>query len=208
MRVGPIECASRSVETTLVSTRSANKWPQDLVTVRGSWAPQLLTGVPAISTLKFHGSTFQFRLTNETESSRVAAENSSDPDGYVQQLVEHYLDHDAWFRQNVKKGLEQLDRSECLTHEEVGERIERMFVKWRFAGHRKQLTTLLPPLHISGKEHISGRTILPPRIALPRDLRARGAPSPHSICKDTTVESRHPTDEDASTLRRVFGNRD
>jgi predicted transcriptional regulator len=63
----------------------------------------------------------------ETKVNRVAAENSSDPDGYIQQLVEHYLDHDAWFRQKVRKGLEQLDRGEYLTHEEVGERIERMF---------------------------------------------------------------------------------
>jgi predicted transcriptional regulator len=63
----------------------------------------------------------------ETKLNRVAAENSSDTDGYVQQLVEHYLDHDAWFRQNVKKGLEQLDRGEHLTHEAVGERIEQMF---------------------------------------------------------------------------------
>ena len=58
---------------------------------------------------------------------RVAAENSSDTDGYVQQLVEYYVDHDARFRKKVKKGLEQLDRGECITHEEAGERIERMF---------------------------------------------------------------------------------
>src|SRR5665811_800386 len=56
----------------------------------------------------------------QTKLNRVAAENSSDTDAYVQQLVEHYLDHDAWFRQNVNKGLEQLDRGEYLTHEEVG----------------------------------------------------------------------------------------
>ena len=68
-----------------------------------------------------------FRPDLQTKLNRVAAENSSDTDGYVQQLVEHYLDHDAWFRQNVKKGLEQLDRDESLTHEGVGERIERMF---------------------------------------------------------------------------------
>jgi hypothetical protein len=30
---------------------------------------------------------------------RVAAENRSGADEYVQQLVESYLDHDAWFRQ-------------------------------------------------------------------------------------------------------------
>ena len=58
---------------------------------------------------------------------RVAAENSSGADEYVQQLVERYLDHDAWFRQRVRKGLDQLDRGEFLTHEEVGARIEQMF---------------------------------------------------------------------------------
>jgi predicted transcriptional regulator len=58
---------------------------------------------------------------------RVAAENGSDAAGYVEQLVERYLDHDAWFRQQVKAGLEQLDRGEYLTHEEVGSRLEKMF---------------------------------------------------------------------------------
>ena len=43
------------------------------------------------------------------------------------ELVERYLDHDAWFRQRVRKGLDQLDRGEFLTHEEVGARIEQMF---------------------------------------------------------------------------------
>ena len=57
---------------------------------------------------------------------RVAAENSSGADEYVQQLVEQYLDHDAWFRQRVRKGLDQLDRGEFLTHEEVGAHIEQM----------------------------------------------------------------------------------
>lgn len=63
----------------------------------------------------------------QTKLTRVAAENSSDPDGYIQQLVERYLDHDAWFRREVRKGLEQLDRAEYVSHDEVGERIERMF---------------------------------------------------------------------------------
>jgi hypothetical protein len=35
----------------------------------------------------------------ETKVNRVAAENRSGADEYVQQLVEHYIDHDAWFRQ-------------------------------------------------------------------------------------------------------------
>ena len=85
----------------------------------------ILTVVLEISILKTMEVHFSPDL--QTKLNRVAAENSSDTDGYVQQLVEHYLDHDAWFRQNVKKGLEQLGRGEYLTHEAVGERIERMF---------------------------------------------------------------------------------
>jgi predicted transcriptional regulator len=58
---------------------------------------------------------------------RAAAENNSGAEEYVKQLVEHYLEHDAWFRQQVKKGLDQLDRGEFLAHEEVGARIDQMF---------------------------------------------------------------------------------
>jgi predicted transcriptional regulator len=60
---------------------------------------------------------------------RAAAENKSGAEEYVKQLVEHYVDHDAWFRQQVTRGLEQLDRGEFLTHEEVGDRIDQMFRK-------------------------------------------------------------------------------
>jgi predicted transcriptional regulator len=62
----------------------------------------------------------------EAKIQRAAAEHSSRADTYVQQLVERHLDHDSWFRQQVKKGLDQLDRGEFLTHEEVGARMEKM----------------------------------------------------------------------------------
>jgi predicted transcriptional regulator len=42
-------------------------------------------------------------------------------------IVEHYLDHDAWFRQKVKTGLGQLDQQEFVTHEEIGARIDQLF---------------------------------------------------------------------------------
>ena len=58
---------------------------------------------------------------------RAAAENKSGAEEYVKQLVERYLDHDAWFRQKVKRGLGQLDRDEFVTHEEIGARIDQMF---------------------------------------------------------------------------------
>jgi predicted transcriptional regulator len=59
----------------------------------------------------------------EAKLNRVAADIQSGPDEYVQQLVEHYLDHDLWFRQKVTASLGQLDRREFLTHEEVGARL-------------------------------------------------------------------------------------
>lgn len=58
---------------------------------------------------------------------RVAGENRSGSDIYVQQLVESYLDHDAWFRSKVTASLDRLNRGEFLTHEEVGAQLEKMF---------------------------------------------------------------------------------
>ena len=58
---------------------------------------------------------------------RVAAENRRDADDYVQQLVESYLDHDAWFRRKVSASLGRLDGGEFLTHDEVGAHFEEMF---------------------------------------------------------------------------------
>jgi predicted transcriptional regulator len=57
----------------------------------------------------------------------VAAENRRGADEYVQQLVENYLDHDAWFRQKVTASVSKLDRGEFLSHEEVGTRLAKMF---------------------------------------------------------------------------------
>jgi predicted transcriptional regulator len=56
---------------------------------------------------------------------RIAEENHRGAEEYVQELLEHYVDHDAWFRQEVKKGLDQLDREEAVPHDELVARIER-----------------------------------------------------------------------------------
>jgi predicted transcriptional regulator len=57
----------------------------------------------------------------------IAAENNSGAEEYVRQLVEHYLDRDAWFRPKVKLGLGQLAQEDFVTHEEIGTRIDQMF---------------------------------------------------------------------------------
>ena len=58
---------------------------------------------------------------------RIAAENNSGTEEYVRELIEHYLEHDSWFRQKVKNGISQLDRQEFVSHEEIGARIDQLF---------------------------------------------------------------------------------
>jgi len=67
-----------------------------------------------------------FKPELQAKLDRVAANTRRGADEYVQQLVEHYLDYDVWFRQKVTNSLEQLDGGEFLTHEEVGDRLKRM----------------------------------------------------------------------------------
>jgi predicted transcriptional regulator len=68
-----------------------------------------------------------FSPETQAKLNRAAEENGSGSAEYVRQLVEHYLDHDSWFRQKVNKGLEQLDAGQFLTHDEVGARIAKRF---------------------------------------------------------------------------------
>jgi predicted transcriptional regulator len=63
----------------------------------------------------------------QAKLANIAAENGSATEEYVRQLVEHYLDHDAWLRQKVKAGLSQLDEGAFTAHEEIGARIDQMF---------------------------------------------------------------------------------
>jgi predicted transcriptional regulator len=63
----------------------------------------------------------------QAKLAHIVAENNSGAEEYVRQLVEHYLDHDAWFRQKVKAGLNQLAQEEFVTHEEIGARIGQIF---------------------------------------------------------------------------------
>jgi len=44
----------------------------------------------------------------------------------VVNLIGTQLDYDEWFRYEAQKGIDSLDRGEFLTHEEVGERMQRI----------------------------------------------------------------------------------
>jgi predicted transcriptional regulator len=63
----------------------------------------------------------------QAKLARIAAENNSGAEEYTRQLIEHYLDHDAWFREKVKSGLGQLDQNTFVTHDEIGARIDQIF---------------------------------------------------------------------------------
>jgi predicted transcriptional regulator len=68
-----------------------------------------------------------FNPETEADLKRVASKNGCDAEELVLEIVQSYLTHDQWFRAEVQKGLEQLDRGESVEHDEVVARIERMF---------------------------------------------------------------------------------
>jgi predicted transcriptional regulator len=62
----------------------------------------------------------------EAKLNRIASQTGKGPHEIVQELVATHLDHDDWFRQEVRKGLASLDRGESISHEEVRQRMERI----------------------------------------------------------------------------------
>jgi predicted transcriptional regulator len=69
----------------------------------------------------------EISLTPEVEKrlSQLATQAGKGTEEVVQELVSNYIEHDAWFRQEVAKGLASLDRGESVPHDEVGRRMER-----------------------------------------------------------------------------------
>jgi predicted transcriptional regulator len=70
----------------------------------------------------------EITLTPELVSriERLATEQGRPASQVVEDIVVGHLDHDAWFRQQVQRGLDALDRGEFVSQEEVGQRIERL----------------------------------------------------------------------------------
>ena len=48
------------------------------------------------------------------------------PQSTCESLSNTDLDYDSWFRRKVNTGLEQLDRGQYLTHEDVGQRLAKL----------------------------------------------------------------------------------
>lgn len=57
---------------------------------------------------------------------RLAAEQGRDAASLAREVIERFVDYDAWFIREVEKGLEQIARGQVLSHEQVGTRLEKL----------------------------------------------------------------------------------
>jgi predicted transcriptional regulator len=66
-------------------------------------------------------------LTPELEAKimQSAAQQGVNPEEFVKQALARYFEDESRFIEAVKRGEEALNRGEYLTHEEVGQRLER-----------------------------------------------------------------------------------
>jgi len=62
----------------------------------------------------------------EAKLQRIASETGRGPAQVVVDLVARQLDYDAWFRREVQKGIDSLDRGEYIDDEEVDARLDHM----------------------------------------------------------------------------------
>ena len=70
----------------------------------------------------------EITFTPEIEETlrKIAADTGRGADKVVVDLVTTQLDHDAWFRREVQKGISSLDHGDHIEHEKVGQRLDQV----------------------------------------------------------------------------------
>jgi predicted transcriptional regulator len=63
----------------------------------------------------------------QQELAELAAQRGRDADALAQEAISQYLAQEARFVEEVKLGEEALERGEYFTHEQVGQRLDRLF---------------------------------------------------------------------------------
>jgi predicted transcriptional regulator len=63
----------------------------------------------------------------QAKLNQLATDRGRDPDALAQEAIDSYLEAEFRFIEAVKLGEAELERGECLTHEEVGARIDKLF---------------------------------------------------------------------------------
>ena len=62
----------------------------------------------------------QLSPATEAKISRLAIEQGRDANALVSEAVERFIDYDAWFVREVKKGMTEADAGHFAEHDEVG----------------------------------------------------------------------------------------
>jgi predicted transcriptional regulator len=62
----------------------------------------------------------------EARLNQIASEAGKAANQVVEELVANYIGHDAWFKQEVNKGLLSLDAGKFLAHDDVRRRIDQI----------------------------------------------------------------------------------
>jgi predicted transcriptional regulator len=66
-----------------------------------------------------------FPPETEAKLTHSAAQQGRAPDELAQEIVTRYFEEEARFVEAVKRGEDSLQRGEYLTHEQVGQRLQR-----------------------------------------------------------------------------------
>jgi predicted transcriptional regulator len=83
-----------------------------------------LTEVPGISTLT--AMEVHFTPEQEAQLSRIADYSGIDTEQLIKNAALRLLEEDIHFRSGVRRGVEQADRGELVSHDDVKARIERL----------------------------------------------------------------------------------
>lgn len=68
-----------------------------------------------------------FTPEQEAQLLAIASRTGKNAEQLVRETVTRLLEDEAGFIEGVRKGFASLDRGEYVTHEEIAERIERLF---------------------------------------------------------------------------------
>jgi len=63
----------------------------------------------------------------ESRLARVAAERGCDAEALAREAIERLLDYDAWFLQEVNKGLAAADRGDFIEHDDVRKLLDKRY---------------------------------------------------------------------------------
>ena len=58
--------------------------------------------------------------------SKLAAQQGRDRSALILEAVERLVDYNEWFEREVEKGLSEIESGQTLSHQEVGERLQKL----------------------------------------------------------------------------------